>query len=115
MYFKLLVFKMGKVRENCYDCDSIKCIYQKKGVYPKKCSLRSCPECGEFIQEGELAVRVFFQQTRKIKKLGTFLVRNNIDPANIVSTVTYHLGHYKTQHNRWLNIQAGKAGVINVQ
>ncbi len=112
MYFKLLVFKMGKMIGDCYNCWNIdfKCQY-KTGFH--KCSFRICPECVQFIWERQVAVRVFFQPTRKIAKLGTFIVRNNINPSNIVSIVTYHLDCYKKQHNRWLDTQASKAEVID--
>ena len=103
-YYKLLVFKMGRQKEDCDNCASIKCQFLKN----EKCKLYSCHECGRFIDTGETAIRVVFQATKKMETRRQFLYGKgfNKEPKEAVAFVTYHKDCYLEQLSRWIEEQA---------
>ena len=106
-YFKLLVFKMGKHKEECLDCNP-KCKFRVKD----KCRLYNCSECGNFMEEGEPAIRVVFPATQIMEKRRRFLYGRGIGrkPKEVEAFVNFHVNCYRIQQDRWI---ATKLGVRN--
>ena len=100
-YYKLLVFKMGKHKEECIEC-SPKCQFR----YGDKCRLYSCHECKEFLEEGTDTVRVSFQATLKMEARKRYL--GGRSPKQATAFVSFHVDCYKRQLDRWIANQLEK-------
>lgn len=101
-YFKLMVFKMGKHKEDCGNCNP-KCEFRIRD----KCKLYSCSECGEFIEEETPVVRVIFQATYKMESRKRWLYGQGInrEPKEALAFVTFHIDCYRRQLDRWIDTQ----------
>lgn len=110
-YHKLLVFTMGKHKEekcngDCpKDCPSFITVNESP-----RCYLYSCRECGNLIQEGEGIIRVVFQATKIMQARRQYLYGKGQmrEPKSTEKFLNYHIDCYKSQLSNWIEAQLEK-------